>query len=85
MTFDDLMQNVSSIDEVWVKFKQIGNEVVLIFWEGQSPIASIYTNADEYNVGYPKLLEMDLEQILQLNDWLYEFSQTDLVDRKLPF
>ena len=85
MTFDELLQNVSSIDNIGIKFKQIGTEVVLIFWKGQSPIASIYTEANDYNVDYPKLLEMDLEHILQLNDWLYEYSQTALTMREIPF
>ena len=85
MTFDELLQNVSSIDEIRTMFKRIDNELILIFWKGQSPIASIYTEANDYNVDYPKLLEMDLEHILQLNDWLYEYSQTDLSERKLPF
>lgn len=85
MTFDELLQNVSSIDEIRTMFKRIDNELILIFWKGQSPIASIYTEANDYNVDYPKLLEMDLEHILQLNDWLYEYSQTDLTMREIPF
>lgn len=85
MTFDELLQNVSSIDEIRTMFKKIDNELILIFWKGQNPIASIYTEANDYNVDYPKLLEMDLEHILQLNDWLYEYSQTDLAMREIPF
>ena len=85
MTFDELLQNVSSIDEIRTMFKRIDNELILIFWKGQSPIATIYTKANDYNVDYPKLLEMDLEHILQLNDWLYEYSQTDLTMREIPF
>lgn len=83
MTLNELIHNVTSMDGVWVKFKQIADELVLIFWKEESPIASIYATANKYSVDYPKLFEMELEQILLLNNCLYNFSQTDLAERKL--
>lgn len=85
LTFNESLQKVASIDGIRIKFKQIGTEMVFIFWNGHYPIASAYTKTNHYNVGYPKLLEMDLEHILLLNDWLYDYNQTDLTKGEIPF
>ena len=61
--------------------------MVFIFWNGHYPIASAYTKQRRIIITLVtrKLLEMDLEHILLLNDWLYDYNQTDLTKGEIPF
>lgn len=70
MTIQELLQGITSTDGVWTLSKQINNEQMLIFWKGQSPIASVSGKSADYRTDYPELFEMELEYILQINDCL---------------
>jgi len=84
MTFKELLDQVSKIEGVAVRFKRIEHRLILIFWKGHSPIAHVYVDAYEYNKDYPKLFEMNLYDMLELDQLLYDFTQTPLEERELP-
>lgn len=64
-------------------FKRIEGRLLLIFWKGNSSIASVFVDEYEYNKDYPKLFEMNLNDIYTIDQALYDFTQTPLEEREL--
>lgn len=83
MTMSELLDEVISVEGVHVRLKTMAEGMVIIFWKGHSPIAHVYENADEYSLDYPKLYEMNLEDILHIDAVLYEYVNTDLENREI--
>ena len=83
MTYKELVENILTVDGMRVFFKQTKEDMVLIFWNGPSPIAHVFVKSDEYCLEYPKLYEMDLYDILKIDAWMYEFVNTEIEDREL--
>ena len=83
MTYKKLIENILTIEGTRVFFKQTKEGMVLIFWNGPSPIAHVFVNSYEYSLEYPMLYEMDLYDILKIDAWLYGFVNTEIEDREL--
>lgn len=83
MTIQELVQAIMTNEDLRVYFKQIEERMVLIFWKGSSPIASVFVDEFDYNIDYPKLYEMDLYEILEIDQALYDFTQTPIDERDL--
>lgn len=81
MTEEELIGKMTSIEGVRVMFKRTEEGEVRIFWKGKNPIASVYVHGQTYDIEYPKLYEMDLNHILQIDAWLHEYVHTPLQDR----
>lgn len=56
MTVRELLDCVSAIKGVSVHFKWVEGRMVLIFWKGHSPIASVFVDEHEYRKDYPKFI-----------------------------
>lgn len=76
MTEEELIKKMTSIEGVRVMYKHTEVGEVRIFWKGQNPIASVFVHDKKYDIEYPKLYEMDLNHILQIDAWLYEYVHT---------
>lgn len=85
MTFRELLDIISTIEEVKIHFKWVEDRMVLIFWREQSPIASVFVDDHEYRKDYPKLYEMNLYDIFKIDQALYDFTQTPIEERELEF
>ncbi len=85
MTVKELIAVVSQIDGVRTHFKRIEDRLVLIFWKGHSPIASVFIDEYDYRKDYPKLFEMNIYDIFTIDQALYEFTQTPISERELNF
>lgn len=83
MTAKELIDNILSIEGLSVMVRSVGDDKALIFRYENAPIASVYLKAIEYNVEYDKLLELELVDILHINDWMYNYVNTDLSQRKI--
>lgn len=83
MILRKLIDNMMSIKGVRTYFKQMDKGLVIIFWNGPSPIAHVFVEAYEYSLEYPMLYEMNLHDILSIDAWLYAFVNTDIIDRQL--
>ena len=83
MTFHELIDTISAIDGVRIHFKWLEKRLVLIFWKGHSPIASVFVDEYEYRKDYPKLFEMHLDDIFAIDLALYDFTQTPIEEREL--
>lgn len=77
MTLEELIDRMMTIDGVRTMFKKD----VLIFWQGESPIAHVRLDAFEYCIEYPKLYEMHLHDVLQIDQWLYDYANTEISER----
>lgn len=83
MTTGELLDHMTSIEGVIPMLKSLNGDLVLIFWHGHSPIASVKTKEFEYRTDYAKLYELPFEQISKIDDWLQEYTQTPLHEREL--
>lgn len=82
MTAKELIDNILSIEGLSVMVRSVADDKALIFRFENAPIASIYLKAFEYNVEYEKLLDLELEDILKINDWMFDYVNTDIPNRK---
>lgn len=83
MTLKELLAIISTIEDVRTHFKWLDDRLVLIFWRGHSPIASVFVDGDTYNKDYPKLYEMNLYDLFKIDYALYDFTQTPVENREL--
>lgn len=82
MTTGELLDKMTSIEGVIPMLKSLDGDLVLIFWHGHSPIASVKTKEFEYRTDYKKLYELPFEDITKVDDWLHEYTQTPLNERE---
>lgn len=83
MTLQELLDTISQVEGVGIKFKRVEGRQMLIFWKDHSPIASVFVDEHEYRKDYPRLFEMDLYTIFNIDQALYDFTQTPIEDRGL--
>lgn len=83
MTFHELIDVIQEVDGVFTMFKRVEGRLVLIFWKGHSPIASVFVDEYEYRKDYPKLFEMNFSDIFTIDQALYDFTQTPVEEREL--
>ena len=85
MTVEELIETIVSIDSVWIKFKPMEKDMVLIFWKEHYPIASVFLKDVSFRVDYPRLYDMEYDEITKIFDSLEAYVQTDLLAREINF
>ena len=85
MTVEELIETIVSIDSVWIKFKPMEKDMVLIFWKEHYPIASVFLKDVNFRVDYPRLYDMENDEITKIFDSLEAYVQTDLLAREINF
>lgn len=85
MTVEELIETIVSIDSVWIKFKPMEKDMVLIFWKEHYPIASVFLKDVNFRVDYPRLYDMEYDEITKIFDSLEAYVQTDLLAREINF
>lgn len=83
MTVEELIDTILTIEGVGVRFKNMEKDMVLIFWKKQSPIASVFLKDKDFRVDYPKLYNMEYDEITKIMDSLEAYVQTELIERQI--
>lgn len=83
MTVKELISQIIAINGTRVMFKPMEKDTVLIFWKGQSPIASVFLKDTDYRIDYPTLYEMAYDEISQIVDSLDAYVATELDRRQI--
>lgn len=83
MTLYKLLDQVTAVDGVNFEFQQIDGKLLLLLKRNENPIADVFLDEYDYNKEYIKLYEMNLYDIFEIDQALYEYTQTPVKKRGL--
>lgn len=85
MTLYKLLDTVTAIEGVHFEFVEMDDQLMLLLKNEDSPIADVFLDEYEYNKEYMKFFHMNLYDIFEIDQALYEFTQTPVKERGLQY
>lgn len=83
MTLYKLLDKVTAIEGVNFELKRMNDQMMLLLKKENDLIADVFIDKYEYNKDYLKLYHMNLYDMFEVDQALYDFTQTPVKERGL--
>ncbi len=83
MTLYRLLDKVTAVEGVNFEFQKIDGQQLLLLMKDGDPIADVFVDEYEYNKDYMKLYHLNLYDMFEVDQALYDFTQTPVHERGL--